>query len=108
LKINIFFSDEKFIWNIENRYYTAKVCLYIIKDLVNVNINNVGGLIYYVDSCETEDILADLARWKKCVEDGNNEEDGPEVQLIVVEKFLNDDLKNKVLSWSLDNGTEYL
>lgn len=65
---------------------------------------NVGASIYFVDSFETDDHIEFLGSWKKRFTEDNNEEEEPEVQLIVVEKFLNDDLKCKVLDWSLENS----
>jgi len=101
-------GDESFIWNVENRYYSAKVILRLIKEAVPMETFNVGASIYFVESFETDDHIESLRSWKKAFTGGNNEEDEPEVQLIVAEKFLNEDLKSKVLDWSLENSVELI
>jgi hypothetical protein len=65
---------------------------------------NVGASIYFVDSFDTADHLECMGSWKKSFFGDKNEQEEPEVQLIVVEKFLSEDLKSKVLDWSLENS----
>ena len=106
------------VWLISNKYYKAKVNLQVFKmssdkfEVVPVSPASesprIGASVFFAQTfTAAAESLRLLELWRNFVRRKLNSAEGdddPEVQLVVVEKFESEAVKNEALEWALTHG----
>jgi len=98
-------KENKWIWSIENKYYSCKVDVHVLNRLQSFKcseISNIGASIWCTTEAKKDDIEI-LNKWKK---DFNL--DHVDVQLIVIDNFDSEESKSAINQWAIKEGVEII
>jgi len=98
-------KENKWIWSIENKYYSCKVDVHVLNQLRSSScseISNIGASIWCTTEAKKDDVEL-LNKWKK-----DFDLDHVDVQLIVVDSFDSEESKSAMNQWAIKEGVEII
>jgi len=103
---NLEAKENKWIWSIENKYYSCKVDVHVLNQLQSSGscskISNIGALIWCTTEAKKDDVEL-LKKWKK-----DFDLDHVDVQLIIVDNFDSEESKSAMNQWAIKEGVEII
>ena len=104
--------NSEYIWNAQNKYYSAKIRIVIKDSLPDLtdDSNDLHAVIYYTDVSDPEDktVMKRLDDWNRAVCHDVDEQDDERIKLVVFKSLdhFTDSIRTELQLWAVSKGAE--